>query len=137
MLLNILKHVLPFWSDLQQTASTDLVSRYFHAETHSRAGVRQPILAGRNPLRVNLHVPAQHVNVSSLRTAIEREHGAPRRLKPRVCSSVVNLKLRDLACTFPGEGLDRNKGSYKLSYANLHLPGHYARQPNHLFPSLL
>ena len=137
MSLNIRKHVPPLWPDLQQTTSTDLFFRFLLAEIYSRANVRQLILAGRNPLRFDLHVPAQHVEVGSLRTAIEREHGAPRRLKPRVCSRVVNLKLRDLACTFPGEGLDRNKGSYKLSYANLHLPGHYARQPNHLFPSLL
>ena len=115
MSLNVLKHVHLFWNDLRQTASTDLLSRYLRAETRSRAGVSQPILAGRDPLRVNLHIPAQHVKVSSLRTAIEREHGAPRRLKPRVCSSVVNLKLRDLVCTFTGKGLDRNKCSYKFS----------------------
>ena len=137
MSLNIRKHVPPLWPDLQQTTSTDLFFRFLLAEIHSRANVRQLILAGRNPLRFDLHVPAQHVEVGSLRTAIEREHGAPRRFEPRVRSSVVNFKICNFACTLISKNLYRNKGSYKLRHANLYLPGHYARQPNYLFPSLL
>ena len=137
MLLNIRKHVPPLRADLQQTTSTDLSLRFLFAEIHSRANVRQLILAGRNPLRFDLHVSVQHVEVGSLRTAIERELGAPRRFKPRVCSSVVNFKICNLACALIRKGLDCNKGSYKLRHANLYLPGPYARQRNYLLPSLL